>query len=135
MRISCPPTTHSCYYGVDTPHREDLIAARFSGCPSELGASSSPAAQSLGRPSFKNEVSFQNASSSVAGVAMTASPRTGLVDVEKIAEYIDADSLGYLSLDGMLDAIGIDSGSSCTACWTGKYPTLIARGSETAAGS
>ena len=30
MRISCPPTTHSCYYGVDTPHRQDLIASRMS---------------------------------------------------------------------------------------------------------
>ena len=29
MRISCPPTTHSCYYGVDTPHRQDLIASRM----------------------------------------------------------------------------------------------------------
>jgi hypothetical protein len=28
----------------------------------------------------------------------------------------------------MLEAIGIDSGSSCNACWTGKYPTLIANG-------
>src|SRR5687767_13682665 len=30
MRISCPPTTHSCYYGVDTPHRQDLIASHMS---------------------------------------------------------------------------------------------------------
>ncbi|MEP6847596.1 MAG: amidophosphoribosyltransferase, partial [Acidobacteriota bacterium] len=29
IRISCPPTTHSCYYGVDTPHRKDLIASRM----------------------------------------------------------------------------------------------------------
>ena len=29
MRISCPPTAHSCYYGVDTPHRKDLIAAQM----------------------------------------------------------------------------------------------------------
>ncbi len=77
MRISCPPTTHSCYYGVDTPDRDDLIAARMS--------------------------------------------------VEEVREYIDADSLGYLSLEGMLEAIGIDASSSCNACWTGAYPTLIAK--------
>lgn len=76
MRISCPPTTHSCYYGVDTPHRQDLIAARMG--------------------------------------------------TEEVREYIGADSLGYLSLEGMLDAIGIDAASTCNACWSGKYPTLIA---------
>lgn len=76
MRISCPPTTHSCYYGVDTPHRQDLIASRMTN--------------------------------------------------EEVCEYIGADSLGYLSIEGMLEAIGIDAKSSCTACWSGKYPTLIA---------
>ena len=78
VRISCPPTSHSCYYGVDTPHRQDLIASRMTE--------------------------------------------------EEICEYIGADSLGYLSLEGMLDAIGIDAESSCNACWSGKYPTLIANG-------
>jgi amidophosphoribosyltransferase len=78
MRVSCPPTISSCYYGVDTPSKDDLIAARMS--------------------------------------------------VEDVAKYIGADSLGYLSLDGMLASIGIDPESSCTACWTGKYPTLIANG-------
>ncbi len=85
MRISCPPTTHSCYYGVDTPHRQDLIASRMTN--------------------------------------------------EEVREYIDVDSLGYLSLEGMLEAIGIESASSCTACWSGKYPTLIAQTSETSAGA
>jgi len=78
VRISCPPTTHSCYYGVDTPHRQDLIASRMTN--------------------------------------------------EEVCEYIGADSLGYLSLGGMLEAIGIDQGSTCNACWSGKYPTLIANG-------
>ena len=78
MRISCPPTAHSCYYGVDTPDPSELIAAQMS--------------------------------------------------VEKVCEYIGADSLGYLSLEGMLDAIGIDDSRTCSACWTGKYPTLIANG-------
>ena len=78
MRISCPPTAHSCYYGVDTPHRKDLIAAHHT--------------------------------------------------VAEVAEYIGADSLGYLSLEGMLEAIGLDTSTTCSACWTGKYPTLIASG-------
>ncbi|MEQ1762281.1 MAG: amidophosphoribosyltransferase [Pyrinomonadaceae bacterium] len=78
VRISCPPTTHSCYYGVDTPHRQDLIASRMTN--------------------------------------------------DEVCEYIGADSLGYLSLAGMLEAIGIDGGSTCNACWSGKYPTLIANG-------
>ena len=78
VRISCPPTTHSCYYGVDTPHRQDLIASRMS--------------------------------------------------VEEVRDFVGADSIGYLSLDGMLEAIGIEASSSCTACWSGHYPTLIANG-------
>jgi len=78
MRISCPPTAHSCYYGVDTPHRSDLIAARMS--------------------------------------------------VEEVCAYIGADSLGYLSLEGMLASVGLDPSNSCNACWTGKYPTLVANG-------
>lgn len=78
VRISCPPTTHSCFYGVDTPHRQDLIASRMTN--------------------------------------------------EEVCEYIGADSLGYLSLEGMLEAIGIDGGSTCNACWSGKYPTLVANG-------
>jgi amidophosphoribosyltransferase len=48
--------------------------------------------------------------------------------VEEVRRYIDADSLGYLSLKGMLEAINIEAATSCNACWTGKYPTLIANG-------
>jgi amidophosphoribosyltransferase len=76
MRISCPPTAHSCYYGVDTPDTAHLIAANMT--------------------------------------------------VQEIAAEINVDSLGYLSLEGMLDAVGIDASASCNACWTGKYPTLTA---------
>ncbi len=78
MRISCPPTAHSCYYGVDTPHRKDLIASRMT--------------------------------------------------VEEICDFIGADSLGYLSLEGMRASIGLDDSTTCSACWTGKYPTLTANG-------
>lgn len=48
--------------------------------------------------------------------------------VEEVRDFIGADSLGYLSLEGMLEAIGIHQDSSCTACWRGKYPTPIANG-------
>jgi amidophosphoribosyltransferase len=81
MRISCPPTVSPCYYGVDTPNREDLIAAQMS--------------------------------------------------VEEIRRFIEADSLGYLSLEGMLTATGLPASSSCVACWTGRYPTRITREAET----
>ena len=42
--------------------------------------------------------------------------------VEEIRKYLDCDSLGYLSLEGMLQCVKKDSNDYCTACWTGKYP-------------
>ncbi|HEX8117762.1 MAG TPA: amidophosphoribosyltransferase, partial [Pyrinomonadaceae bacterium] len=75
VRISCPPTVSPCYYGVDTPNREELIAARMS--------------------------------------------------VEEVRDFIEADSLGYLSMEGMLEACGLPFETSCVACWTGDYPTRI----------
>jgi len=76
MRISCPPTISPCYYGVDTPSKNQLIAANKS--------------------------------------------------VEQIREYIGADSLAYLSLEGLRKAVGdSDTRVYCTACYTGKYPTKI----------
>lgn len=52
------------------------------------------------------------------------------MSVREVCNYIEADSLGYLSLGGMLDAIGADTDSMCTACWSEKYPTLITASSE-----
>jgi amidophosphoribosyltransferase len=76
MRISCPPTISSCYYGVDTPSKNQLIAANKS--------------------------------------------------VDEIREYIGADSLAYLSLEGLRKAAGeSDDVKYCTACYTGKYPTKL----------
>jgi len=76
MRISCPPTISPCYYGVDTPSKQQLIAANKS--------------------------------------------------VEEIREYIGADSLAYLSLEGLRKAAGEgDERVYCSACYTGKYPTKI----------
>ncbi len=45
--------------------------------------------------------------------------------VEEVCRFIEADSLGYLSLEGMLGAIGFEDKTSCVACWNGKYPTKI----------
>lgn len=81
VRISCPPTVSPCYYGVDTPHKSELIAAQMT--------------------------------------------------TEEVCRYIEADSLGYLSLDGMLKAIGLDKNASCAACWNGEYPTPVACGQVT----
>lgn len=53
------------------------------------------------------------------------------MSVEEIRRFIGADSLGYLSLEGMLEATGIPASSSCVACWTEHYPTRITRGAET----
>jgi amidophosphoribosyltransferase len=73
MRISCPPTISPCYYGVDTPTREELIAS-----------SSTP---------------------------------------EEICKFIGADSLGYISLAGLKEAVSDTQGHYCTSCYTGVYPT------------
>jgi amidophosphoribosyltransferase len=76
MRVSCPPTISPCYYGVDTPSKNQLIAANKS--------------------------------------------------IDEIREYIRADSLAYLSLDGLKKACGDGEKTSyCSACYTGKYPTSI----------
>jgi amidophosphoribosyltransferase len=53
------------------------------------------------------------------------------MSVEEVCRYIEADSLGYLSLDGMLEAININKTSACVACWGGKYPTMVAGGEPT----
>src|SRR6266496_852038 len=75
VRISSPPTTASCHYGIDTPTRQELSASRQS--------------------------------------------------VEEIREFIEADTLGYLSADGMLEAFGRPAQSTCLACFTGEYPIEV----------
>jgi len=42
--------------------------------------------------------------------------------LEKIRQYLEVDSLGYLSLEGMLGSLRYAKDHYCTACWTGKYP-------------
>ena len=51
--------------------------------------------------------------------------------VEEIREFIGADSLGYLSLEGLIESTGLDANKSCVACWNGKYPTRITGRAET----
>jgi amidophosphoribosyltransferase len=52
--------------------------------------------------------------------------------IEDIRRFLGADSLGYLSLRGLLEAVGNPDGSRfCTACYTGQYPTPLGRGVET----
>src|SRR6266404_4319543 len=82
VRISCPPTIAPCFYGVDTPDRNELIGANLS--------------------------------------------------IEDIARHIDADSLGYLSLDGLLRACGDAPGNRhCTACYTNDYPIPVTSAART----
>jgi len=75
VRISCPPTVSPCYYGIDTPTREELIASQHS--------------------------------------------------VEEIRRFLEADSLGYLSLEGLRQAVGDTERKFCTSCYTGVYPTEL----------
>jgi amidophosphoribosyltransferase len=53
------------------------------------------------------------------------------MSIDEICKFIEADSLGYLSLEGMIEAIGISPDSSCVACWNEKYPTRITSEAET----
>jgi amidophosphoribosyltransferase len=75
MRIAAPPTTNSCFYGIDTPTREELLASHQT--------------------------------------------------VEEIRRYITADSLAYLSWDGLYSFDGADREGYCDACFTGNYPIEI----------
>ena len=47
------------------------------------------------------------------------------MEIEEIREHLGADSLGYLSLDGLLEATGVADAGFCTACLSGDYPTSI----------
>jgi len=73
LRISSPPITHACFYGIDTSNRGELIASRLS--------------------------------------------------VEYIRREIEADSLGYLSVAGLVEALELPRRDLCLACLTGAYPT------------
>ena len=44
---------------------------------------------------------------------------------EQIADLLTADSLGYTSMEGLMEALDIPENSLCLACLTGEYPTSI----------
>ena len=60
---------------------------------------------------------------------MDTSDRSTLIaakmDVEEIRQHLGADSLGYLSLPGLLESTGVADAGFCTACVSGEYPTSI----------
>ncbi|MGB1899998.1 MAG: amidophosphoribosyltransferase [Candidatus Puniceispirillaceae bacterium] len=83
MRIASPPTTNPCFYGVDTPDKDQLIAAKL--------------------------------------------------NIDDIANEIGADSLAFISIDGLYRAMGEagrnpDGPQFCDACFTGDYPIKLASG-------
>jgi amidophosphoribosyltransferase len=47
--------------------------------------------------------------------------------LEEIQKYIGADSLGYLSLEGLLSSVGTRRTSYCTSCYTAQYPVAFPR--------
>ena len=47
--------------------------------------------------------------------------------IDEIKKYLDADSVAYLSLEGLLTAVGSDRSSYCTSCYTGRYPVDFPR--------
>src|SRR6478672_7328811 len=73
LRVSSSPVTGPCYYGIDTPTREELIAANMT--------------------------------------------------IPEITEAVGADTLGYLTLDGMLESVPGGPSGFCHACFSGDYPT------------
>ncbi|MGC8873818.1 MAG: amidophosphoribosyltransferase [Chloroflexia bacterium] len=52
------------------------------------------------------------------------------LDVPEIARHLGVDSLGYLSLEGLLEAVGDGRRSYCLACFCGEYPVPVAAGTE-----
>lgn len=79
LRISCPPTRHPCYFGIDFPDRSELVAAHRS--------------------------------------------------VEEIGRLVGADSLGYLSLEGLRASLA-EPDAYCNGCFTGTYPCPVEPGAR-----
>jgi amidophosphoribosyltransferase len=130
MRISCPPTISPCYYGVDTPTREELIASDESRVrprltPDELesyeaeleeGAAKRGAGVSPG--GLRLVESAKTASETPAPQGSSRAERS----IEEIRRYLGADTLGYVSLANLRRAVDDSRGSFCTSCYTGVYP-------------
>lgn len=78
VRITAPPITHPCFYGIDMASRGELAAAKWS--------------------------------------------------VEQIREHIGATTLGYLSIEGAVEAVGRPKDEFCLACFNGDYPISVPEG-------
>ena len=74
FRVSSPPVTHTCHFGIDTPYRQDLIGSKH--------------------------------------------------DVEEIREMIGADTLGFISVEGLLQSVGGEN-TYCKACFDADYPMEV----------
>jgi amidophosphoribosyltransferase len=49
---------------------------------------------------------------------------------EEIRKYVQADTLAYLSIEGLRSAVGSQQGSYCTSCYTGVYPVAFPRNEQ-----
>jgi amidophosphoribosyltransferase len=112
MRISCPPTISPCYYGVDTPTREELVASDESRVRPRLTAEELEI--------FEAKL----ASQSNSGEPSPGEPRSDRAQrsVEEMRQYLGADTLGFVSLENLRRAVDDTRGSFCTSCYTGVYP-------------
>ena len=98
MRSACPPIMYGCKY------------LNFSRSNSEMELLTRKTIQNL-----EGAIGQQHS-------AEYADPRTerGQCMLKAICQEMGFDSLGYQSLDGLLEAIGLDRESVCTYCWTGE---------------
>ena len=51
--------------------------------------------------------------------------KISLISGKKIRDFLEVDSLGYISVEGMLSCTSLPADHYCTACWTGKYPIPV----------
>jgi len=51
--------------------------------------------------------------------------------LDEITRYLQADSVAYLSLDGMMSAVGSGANHYCSSCYTGQYPVEFPRDERT----
>ncbi len=98
MRSACPPIMYSCKY------------LNFSRSNSDMDLLARRTIQEL-----EGDAGQQH----IAEYADGSSPR-GKCLLQAICQKLGFDSLGYQSIDGVLEAIGIDPEKVCTYCWTGK---------------
>jgi len=91
------------------------------------------------RQAGAKEVHFRVASAPITGpcyYGIDTPTKSELIasshSLEQIRKHLGVDTLGYLSLEGMLRAAGGDHGEFCHACFSGEYPTAIPDGTQRA---